>query len=188
MGCVAARTLPDLPFAFGILSYVARPSAAVPDAPAPGHRAALGRVLRYMSGVIGFGLHFGHVPTGFTLHLYAGASHGRGTHHTAAGFCKSRSGGCILAPSAYIYAWLSIQQSTTLSTFESELYALMLDTRYLLTLRRITTFIIGATLWTSLVFCDNQPAIAQLLRRDLSCRSRHIHTILGFGEKYLELR
>ena len=48
----------------------------------------------------------------------------------------------------------------------------MLDTRYLLTLRRIATFIIGATLPASLVLCDNQSVIAQLLR--------HIRTNIGF--------
>ena len=104
MGYVAARTLSVPPFAFGILSCVACPSAAVPDAPAPGHRAALGRVLRYMSGVIGFGLRFAHVATGFTLRIYVNASHGREAHHTAAGFCKSRFSGCIFASGACICA------------------------------------------------------------------------------------
>ena len=50
-----------------------------------------------MSGVIGFGLRFAHVATGFALRLYVGASHGREAHHTAAGFCKSPSGGCMFA-------------------------------------------------------------------------------------------
>ena len=133
-----------------------------------------------MNGVIDLRLRFAHVATGFTLRLYVGASHGREAHHTAAGFCKSRSGGCIFASGACIYAWSSIQQSTALSTFESELYALALGTRHLLALRCIASFIIGATLPTSLVFCDNQSVIAQLLRRDLSSRSRHIRTNLGF--------
>ena len=172
--------MPSLLFAFGILSTVACPSAAVPDAPAPGHRSALARVLRYMSGMIGYGLRFAHNHTGFALRLYIDASHGREAHHTAAGFRKSRSGGCILASGACIHAWSGTQQCTALSTFESELYALVLGLRNLLALRRITTFIIGATLPTSTVFCDNQSVIAQLQRRDLSSRSRHIRTNLGF--------
>jgi hypothetical protein len=180
VGYVASRTMPGLLFAFGVLSCVASPTAAVPDAPAPGHRAALGRVLRYMHGTVGAGLRFAHAATGFRLRMYVDASHGREAHHTAAGFCKSRSGGCIFASGACVYAWSSTQQSTALSTFESELYALVLGTRYLLALRRITSFILNATLPTSLVFCDNQSVIAQLLRRDLSSRSRHIRTNLGF--------
>ena len=64
--------------------------------------------------------------------------------------------------------------------FESELYALVLGTRCLLALRRTTTFIIAATLPASLVLCDNQSAIARLLRRDLSSCSRHIRTNHGF--------
>jgi hypothetical protein len=180
VGYVATRTIPSLLFAFGILASVACPSAAVPDAPAPGHRAALGRTLRYMQGAIGEGLRFAHNNTGFSLRLYVDASHGREAHHTAAGFCKSRSGGCIFGSGACIYAWSSIQQSTALSTFESELYALVLGIRNLLTLRRLAAFIVGATLPESLVFCDNQSVIAQLKRRDLSSRSRHIRVTLGF--------
>ena len=137
--------------------------------------------MRYMSGVIGFGLRSAYVATGFALRLYTDASHGREAHHTAAGFCESRSSGCIFASGACIYTWPSIQQSTTLSTFESELYALVLGTRYLLALRRIATFVIGAALPASLLLlCDNQSVIAQLLWRDPSSRPRHIRTNLGF--------
>ena len=45
VGYVATRTLPYRRFAFGIMSFVACPSVVVPGASAPGHRAALGRVL-----------------------------------------------------------------------------------------------------------------------------------------------
>ena len=56
----------------------------------------------------------------------------------------------------------------------------MLGIRYLLALRCLAAFIMGATLPASIVFCDNQSAIAQLLLRDLSSRSHHIRTNLGF--------
>ena len=49
-------------------------------------RAAIGRVLQDMSGMIGFELRFAYVTTGFTIRLYVSASHGRETHHTAARF------------------------------------------------------------------------------------------------------
>ena len=88
-------------------------------------------------------------------------------HHTADGLCKSRSGGRTFGSGACIYAWSTIQQSIALSTFESELYALVLGIRNLLPLRRITTFIIGTV-------------NAQLQRRDLSSRSLHIRSNLGF--------
>ena len=93
-----------------------------------------------MGGGVAIGLRFAHVATDFTLRLYVDASHGREAHQPAAGFCKSRSSGCIFVSGACIYAWSNIQQSIALSTFESELYALVLNTRYLLALRRITTF------------------------------------------------
>ena len=104
VGYVTARTLPCLLCAFGVLSSISHPSAAVPGAPVPRHRAALGRVLRYMGGVIGFGLRSACIITGFTLHLRVGASHGREAHHTTAGFYKLRSVDCIFVSGACIYA------------------------------------------------------------------------------------
>ena len=156
VGHVTAHTLPGLLSAFGVLSCVACPSATTPDAPAPVHRAALGRVLRYMSGVIGFGLRFAYVTTGFTLRIYADASYGREAHHTAVGFCKSRSGGCIFASGACIIRMLKHTTEHHHQHVKSELYAPGPGTRYLFAMRHITTFIIGATFPTSLVFCESQ--------------------------------
>ena len=101
-------------------------------------------------------------------------------NRAASGFCKSRSGGCIVAHGASIHAPSQAQQSTALSTFESGLTALVLRIRNLLALRHLGAFVLGALLPTSVVHCDNMSGIMQLHKRDLSARARHVHTSLGF--------
>ena len=112
--------------------------------------------------------------------MYVDAAHGREPHQTASGFCKSRSGAMITAGGATIAAISSVQGATATSTFEAELYALALGVRVLLAIRKIYSFITGFTLPASRVHCDNQSVIAQLERRDLSGRTRHIRIHLGF--------
>jgi len=171
--------MPSLLYAFGTFSSVTRPSTAVPSAPIAAHRAALARCLRFIRSFGHVGLTFTRAAT-YTFTAYCDASHGREVHHTAAGFCKSRSGGAIIAAGAVIAAFSTIQQATALSTFESELYALVATVRILLALRRMFAFIMGITMAASAVYCDNQSVITQLRRRDLSGRSRHIRVHLGF--------
>ena len=149
-------------------------------APIPGHRAALTRTRRYISGTGRYGLSYTRQSEGFTLTGYCGASHGRERHRTASGFCKSRSGGCIVACGASIHAFSQAQQSTALSTFESELTALVLLIRNLLALRRPAAFVLDVSLPTSVAHCDNMSAIMQLHMRNLSARARHARTNLGF--------
>ena len=94
------------------------------------------------------------------------------------GLCKSQSGGCI-ASGASIHAFSPAQQPAALSTFESELTALALLTRNLLTLRHLDTFALGTSLPTSVARCGNMSAIMQLHKRDLSVHARHTRTNLG---------
>jgi hypothetical protein len=180
LGYLATHTMPWLLYAFGIFSSTSRPSVAIPDAPMPGHRAALARTMRYIKGAARHGLLYTRQRKGFTLTGYCDASHGREMHRTASGFCKSRSGGCIVASGASIHAFSQAQQSTALSTFESELTALVLLVKNLLALRRLGAFVLDASLPTSVVYCDNMSVIMQLHKRDLSARTRHVRTNLGF--------
>ena len=171
--------MPTLLFAFGTFSSVMRPSAAAPTAPTPIHRAALARCLRFINAYGHCGLVYTRAAA-FILSAVGDASHGQEIHHVAAGFCKSRSGGAVLACGAVIAAFSSIQQATALSTFESELYALVATVRLLLALRRFVAFILGVTLSASIVLCDNASVILQLRKRDLRQRTRHIRVHLGF--------
>ena len=179
LGYLATHTMPWLLDAFGLFSSTSRQSVAIPKAPMPGHRAALARTLRYISGAGRQGLTYAKQKS-FNLTGYCGASHDREMHRTASGFCKSRSGGCIVASGASIYAFSQAQQSTALSTFESELTALVLLAKNLLALRRLAAFVLDASLPTSVVHCDNMSVIMQLHKRDLSARARHVRTNLGF--------
>ena len=100
-------------------------------------------------------------------------------HMAASGFCKSRSGGCIIAPGASIRAFSKAQQSMALSTFESELTALVLLIRNLLALRHPSAFVLDASLPASVVYCDIMSVIIQLHKQDLPARARHVCTDLG---------
>ena len=173
------KTMPTLLYSFGVFASVARPSAAAPEAPTPAHRAAMARCLRFICSYGHVGLVFTRAAT-FTLSAYCDASHGSEIHQTAAGYCKGRSGGVILACGATIAAFSSIQQATALSTFESELYALVAVVRLLLASRQLASFILGHTLSVSTVKCDNASVIQQLQRRDLRQRTRHIRVHVGF--------
>ena len=71
-------------------------------------------------------------------------------------------------------------QRLALSTFESELTALVSLIKNLLVLRRLGAFVLGASLPISVAHCDNMSAIIKLRKRDLSARARHVRTNLGF--------
>ena len=178
---IATRTRPDLLFSVGVLATVSAPSASCPEAPCPGHRAALQRSLRYLVGTTDLGLLFQRLDNSeIRLEAWCDASHGREIHHTASGYCKSRSGGFITLNMAVVSAFSAVQGATALSTFEAELYALVQVIRQVLALRHLITFLIGVTLPPTVVHCDNNSVLLQLKRRDLSARSRHIRVHLGF--------
>ena len=180
LGYLATHAMTWLLYAFGIFSSTSRPSVTTPDAPMPGHRAALARTLRYISGAGRHGLSYTRQSEGYTLTGFCDTLHGREMHRAASGFCKSRFGGCIAAPGASIHAFPQAQQPTALSTFESELTALVLLIRNLLALQRIAAFVLGTSLPTSAAHCDNMSAIMQLHKLNLSARARHVRTNLGF--------
>ena len=79
-----------------------------------------------------------------------------------------------------ICAFSAVQKSTALSTYEAELYALVLISRTLLAQRRLAEFLLDQTLPTSVVGCDNESTLKSLRRRDLTARNRHIRVYLGF--------
>jgi hypothetical protein len=74
----------------------------------------------------------------------------------------------------------STQHATALSTYESELSAVVLGARMVMAQRILARDIIGKTLPMTIIHCDNMSVIAQLTSRDLTGRTRHINTYLGF--------
>jgi len=172
IGFLATRTMPWLQFAFGVLSTVSTD-------PSPGARGALARVLRFVNAYSHVGLTFTRAAT-FAINAYVDANHGSEPHPRAVGFCRSRSGGAILAANAAIHAFSVVQKCTAISTFEAELYALVLIIRVVLAQRRLAEFLRGTSLPPSHIWCDNQSTITNLARRDLTARSRHVRVHLGF--------
>ena len=74
----------------------------------------------------------------------------------------------------------SRQTCTSLSTVESELFALMLCVRVVLAVRRIFEFVLRCTLPPTIIYEDNTTVIAQLRDHDLSGRTHHQHVHKGF--------
>ena len=122
----------------------------------------------------------------YLLDGLANASHGREPHRTATGFCRSRSWRVTIALGAAVPAVSMSQRCTALSTFEVELYALVLLVRNIFALMRIASFIFGRALPKSCVHCDNASVIAALRKCDLSAHTRHIRVHLGWLVETLE--
>ena len=85
-----------------------------------------------------------------------------------------------MALGATIHAFSTVQKSTALSTFEAELYALVLLTRVMIAMRHLAEFALGISLPCSNVHCDNQSTIDHFIRRVWTARSRHISVHLGW--------
>ena len=141
--------------------------------------------MRYVRSHAEIGIAFRRTSE-YLLDGLVGASHGREPHRTAAGFCRSRSGGVIIALGAAVTAFSTSQTCTALSTFEAELYALVLLVRSIIAFRRIASFILGRTLPKSRVRCDNASVIAVLRKCDLSARTRRIRIHLRWLVEALE--
>ena len=72
------------------------------------------------------------------------------------------------------------QRAVTLSTAESECYALCYAVRLTLAMRRIIAFITGCSIPPTIVYEDNAAVISQIARRDLTARTRHLKVNLAF--------
>ena len=142
------------------ISSTSRPSIAIPDAPMPGHCAALVRTIRDISGA---GRHgpFARLivqRAGFKLAGYCDASHSHEIHRAASGFCKSRSGGCIVAAWVSVYAFSRARNKRRRSrgSSPSSRCKLVLLVKNLPAVRRLGAFVLGTLLPTSVVHwhCD----------------------------------
>jgi len=179
IGYLATRTMPWLLYAYGVLATVATPTKNRPDLPTAGARAALARVLRWVNAHSNIGLTYTKADT-FSLEGVVDANHAKELHSTTNTLCRSRSGGVIRALGATVHAFSTVQKATALSTFEAELYALVLLIRTILALRALAEFLLGHTLPPCNIYCDNQSTLDHFIRRTLTARSRHIRVHLGF--------
>ena len=96
------------------------------------------------------------------------------------GYSLSRSGIVMLLACAVINSASIRQRAVTLSTAESECYALCYAVRLTLAMRRIIAFIAGCSIPSTIVYEDNAAVISQIARRDLTARTRYLKVNLAF--------
>ena len=154
-------TRSDLNFTRGVLSTVAVPSLACPDAPTLAHRRCLARALHYLRATTELGLLF-RAAYGLDLHAYVDANFAQEFHRAANGVAGSRSLFVILAAGACITSGAPRQGPTAQSTAEAVIYALSLCIRALLGVRRLAALVLSARLPPSVIFEDNTAVIAML--------------------------
>ena len=171
--------MPWLSLAYGVFCSVSHTSTALPDAPNTNHYTALARTLRFIRGTCDLGLTFTKSSI-FTIGAYSNAAYASEPHPGAAGYCRSRSGGFANAKGAVVQAFSKTQAATAIGTFEAECMAVQLSVRRLLALRRIASFILGATLPRSNFFTDADGVVKHVQKRIVNGSTRHIRVSLGF--------
>jgi len=179
IGYLVSRTRPDANFAYGMMSQIAYPSVAMPDAPNAAHVSALVKILRWLSTTCNDGLTFRRA-VGLSLRAAADSALGSEPATGSHGTCLARSGGFITLSGACIDSFSKCCRYAVLSTAEAEIYALLLLLRRLIYIRRILTMILGYTLPPTVIEEDNRAVVSMLQRRDLTSRSRHMRINIGF--------
>ena len=140
------NTRPDIQFAVSLVSrYMNDPSIL--------HLKAAKRILRYVKGTIGYGLHYSHVDK-FELVGFSDSDWGSNLDDR-----KSTSGQCFSLGSGMI-TWSSKKQSTVaLSSCEAEYIALTVASAQALWLRKLLDEIGEKQHGPTILYCDNQSAI-----------------------------
>lgn len=156
-------TRPDMATTVGTLSrYVSNPGQE--------HWKAAKRVLRYLRGTTNLSLKFdGNTDNALTLSVWSDADWG-GNHDSR----KSTTGYLCLLSGAAI-SWSSKQQPTVaLSTAEAEYMALSATTQETIWLRRLLSDIGINTSSPTIIYSDNQGAIALASNPIAHARTKHI--------------
>lgn len=142
------------------------------------HRTAAERVLRYLSGVLSLGLHFGgttDVSAGFKVSAYADADFAN-----QKGNRKSISGWVVRIGKSAV-AWASkMQRVVALSTCEAELYAESAAVQEVLWQRGLLSELGLLCEEPSLVYGDNQSAIAVSKNGVKTERTKHVDIKYAF--------
>jgi hypothetical protein len=133
----------------------------------------LKRIIRYLAGTISLGLHYtrdGTSPSSTpSITAYSDATWGSSPDR------KSDSGALVTLSNAPIL-WLSKrQQSTSLSSTESELVALSVLVQDLIWVTSIIKFILSVDHVPITSYCDNRGTISSSLHPTGHSRLKHIH-------------
>ena len=163
---LATRTRPDIATA---LSQLSRHMQHHTDT----HWVAAKHVLRYLRGTLDYRLTFNH-SAALSPVAYADATYS--SDHASS---RSRTGFVIFMGGAPISWGSHLQKVIAQSSAESEYMGLAAATKEILFIRQLMTELIGTTLPSTLLYCDNQPA-TRIAERSAT-KMRHIrirfHTI-----------
>lgn len=158
---LSVKTRPDISYAVGnVARYCSRPTQQ--------HWRAVTRILRYLKGTIDYGLHYvKHHPSkvvGYSDADWAGDINDR----------KSTSGYVFMKSDAAI-TWRSKKQTcVALSTAEAEYVALSSATQEAVWLRKLTSELSYSADEPTIIFEDNQSAIAISRNPQFHGRTKHI--------------
>jgi hypothetical protein len=165
------NTRPDICFAVNTLSqYMVEPRHV--------HLVATKHVLRYLHGMVGYGLRYvsdGEVKLqGYTNSDWAGSAVDR----------KNTSGCCFSLGSGMI-SWLSRKQtSVALSTTEEEYIATNVASREAVWLQKLLVGLFDLELEPTLIYCDNQSCVKLSENPVFHDKSKHIEIKYHFIETW----
>jgi len=144
------------------------------DKPCEGHLIAAKRILRYIKGILNFGLvykqHTHFILSGFVDADWAGNVNDR----------RSTTGYCFNTGSAAV-SWCSKKQATVaLSTCEAEYVAATMATQECLWLKRLIKEMISGSNYVVFIHYDNESAIKLAGNPVFHARTKHIETHYHF--------
>lgn len=170
----AIGTRPDIAYAVNML-------AQFTGNPQPAHWTAVKRVFQYLKGTRELGITYGtNLSHGTELMTYTDADWASSLHR------KSISGYVVLLAGGAV-AWSSKKQSTVaLSTAEAEYIAATHVTKQILWQRTLFRELDMPQPDTSILYCDNQAAIAISHNPGFHARTKHIDIALYFLRDYVE--
>jgi len=156
---LAVGTRPDIAFAVSTVAQFANEPGMV-------HWEAVKRIYRYLAGTKGLALMFGAGKKGLEGYTDAdGASQEH--HHMISGFAYILDGGAV--------SWMSKKQElVTLSMAEAEYVAATHAVKEGVWLRRFVKEVFQPLANPTILYCDNQAAIALTKDRSFHARTKHI--------------
>lgn len=178
IGCLeyaACATRPDI-------TYAVHTMAQYSSNPAPAHFTAAKRILRYLKGTETFCLIFkGAAESSFTLRGYSDADWAGSISDR-----KSVGGYCFYLNNSLISHMSKKQSTVALSTAEAETHAATQATKEAIWLRNILSELGYEQSQSTIIYCDNQAAIALSRNPEYHSRSKHVDIQYHFLRSHVE--
>lgn len=159
---LAISTRPDIAYAVSVLSRFSK-------SPGPMHWNALKNLLRYLKGTKDYKLRYAPDPTSELLTTYSDADHGGNPDN------KRSTSGYVVKMGTGAISWSSrLQPFVTLSTTEAEYVAAVAAAQEILWLRNLFTELGYKFDSPSVLYLDNQSALAVAKNPDHHGRVKHL--------------